>query len=241
MKIRNIVFLLTVLIGLSTFGIPVKSMLGANGVASEASAELPPLPDGIVAVEYLESTGTQWIDLGMVIGPDIEFEITAMITDYLANGCFFGGTSQFGWTGAGVGCSLAVTYKDEGRIDLRYGNNLTVTKGNRIIGFGNIFTAELKDNEFSINGQTIGTITRVESYWHDIATMGIFRRNFLGPNSNSTFVKGRIYSLRFGNVCNLLPVRVGNGEEAIGAMYDIISETLFYNAGTGSFIIGPDL
>jgi len=36
---------------------------------------------------------------------------------------------------------------------------------------------------------------------------------------------------------DLIPVRVGQ----VGYMYDKISNKLFGNSGTGSFILGPDL
>jgi hypothetical protein len=38
-------------------------------------------------------------------------------------------------------------------------------------------------------------------------------------------------------VLDLIPVRVGT----IGYMYDSVSGTLFGNAGTGDFILGPDI
>lgn len=42
-------------------------------------------------------------------------------------------------------------------------------------------------------------------------------------------------------VCDLQPVRFTN-ENGVseGAMYDKVSGTLFRNAGTGEFVIGPD-
>lgn len=41
-------------------------------------------------------------------------------------------------------------------------------------------------------------------------------------------------------VLDLIPVRVGSGASAVGYMYDRVSGELFGNAGTGAFVIGPD-
>lgn len=40
-----------------------------------------------------------------------------------------------------------------------------------------------------------------------------------------------------GEILDLIPVRVGN----VGYMYDKVSGQLFGNAGTGDFILGPDV
>ena len=53
--------------------------------------------------------------------------------------------------------------------------------------------------------------------------------------------KGNVYSCQFydGNsiICDLVPVRV----EQVGYMYDRVSGELFGNAGTGDFVLGPDI
>jgi hypothetical protein len=52
---------------------------------------------------------------------------------------------------------------------------------------------------------------------------------------------GRIYYLKVLNgnqpVFDAIPVRVGQ----VGYMYDKVSGQLFGNAGTGDFILGPDV
>ena len=41
-------------------------------------------------------------------------------------------------------------------------------------------------------------------------------------------------------VRDFVPVRVGSGSSAVGYLFDRVSGTLFGNAGTGNFTIGPD-
>lgn len=37
-----------------------------------------------------------------------------------------------------------------------------------------------------------------------------------------------------------IPVRVGSGAEAVGYLYDKVSDSLLGNLGSGSFVLGPD-
>ena len=47
------------------FGGIVKSNIGSRGIGYIEESGIP-LPDGVVAVKYLESTGSQWIDTGVI-------------------------------------------------------------------------------------------------------------------------------------------------------------------------------
>ena len=65
---------------------------------------------------------------------------------------------------------------------------------------------------------------------------------FFGYDRNT---KGKIRSYRHKknnvDVVNLVAVRISQDGQDIGCMYDLVSKEMFYNSGTGSFIIGPDL
>lgn len=57
--------------------------------------------------------------------------------------------------------------------------------------------------------------------------------------------KSRIYSFKIehGNtvVCKMVPCRSDDGANLIGYMYDIARDRLFWNVGSGDFVIGPDV
>lgn len=81
--------------------------------------------------------------------------------------------------------------------------------------------------------QTVSTFTSQ----HSIHLFGI---NNNGTHTDASVVfKVRSLSLWDGGtkILDLKPVRVGQ----VGAMYDTMSETLFMNAGTGSFGVGNDI
>lgn len=87
-------------------------------------------------------------------------------------------------------------------------------------------------NIYSSSGMTAPTIE---------VPLGIFSRNL-----DSTLGVFRLYSFTIarGNSLelDLIPVRFTN-ENGVseGAMFDIITRRLFRNAGTGDFVLGPDV
>ena len=50
----------------------------------------------------------------------------------------------------------------------------------------------------------------------------------------------KFYEAGLNLILDLKPVRVGIGDNAVGYMYDSVTNQLFGNAGTGAFVIGPD-
>ena len=184
-------------------------------------------------VEYLESTGTQYVDTRVIIPPDVDFEFTGSIVSDIANGCVFGETLYFGWSQSNPGYALVTTAN--GKTYLRYGNSTSTIVGLTVIGFANTFTASLEGNAFTVNGLLVGTVNRISSFDGPVSSMAVFRRNSIS-GSNRTFSAIRINNLKFGTLFDFIPVRKGT----VGYMYDRVSGELFGNAGTGDFIIGPD-
>lgn len=183
-------------------------------------------------VEYLESTGTQWIDTDIYTSNTIGFEINAMglnnttqyhaagffINKNLNNVCVFGSAS-----GGIVGCFG--------------GDTNTGTSPGRIVASNynwqnEMHICKLNKGSFYVDGNLIGST----SY-----TLTSFNKIWIGAINNIAKQSGRIYGAKVWDnnilVRDLIPVRRGN----VGYMYDRVSGNLFGNAGTGNFIIGPDI
>ena len=203
-------------------------MLGARTAAWSGRA----LPYD-AEVEYLESTGTQWIDTGVIIPPDVDFEFTGSIVRDISNGCVFGETYGFKWSPTNPGYALVTTAN--GKIYLRYGNSSNTAIGLTDIGLENTFTASFEGNAFKVNGLLVGTVDRISSFDRPVSSMSVFQRNFLYGGGN-TFSAIRINNLKFGTLFDFIPVRKGT----VGYFYDRMSGNLFGNAGKGEFVIGPD-
>jgi len=190
-------------------------------------------PD-VVPVEYIESHGTEYITLAETIAPNVDFEFVGSIIGDITNGCIFGESYDFAWGASNPAYSLVTT--TGGKVYLRYGNSSTYAIGLTTIGLNQEFTASLVGQSFAINGQTVATVTRFDSFTNTVAPMGIFRRNS-SIAQNATFAACRIKRLQFGDKGKLLPVRVGTE----GAMMDVLTRRIYRNAGTRAFTYGNDL
>ena len=116
-----------------------------------------------------------------------------------------------------------------------------------------IKTNSLVDSQINLNGVVFLFNTQPSA----IPTIQTFTStNYSSVNQKYTFLlgsgrhngkvdtrmfRGKIYYARLYNnnnlIMNLIPVRKGT----VGYMYDKVSGQLFGNAGTGNFILGPDI
>lgn len=179
-------------------------------------------------IQYLESTGTQYLDIGAFTVPasvscvqstkmrytqsNSSRELTGM------NGVFwFGKSTTDKWscngyaTGSGDALSLSV-------VELN-----AAPQGSRVY--------------FYVNGSSLHNFTRGNTSYPDMH----FYVFALGESSNLFYCNAQIYNYQL-SIDNALafdgiPVRVGS----VGYMYDRVSGQLFGNAGTGAFVLGPDV
>ena len=218
------IFLISAFLSAACFGAPVRSMLAAN--ETELGQQ-----DTIVPVEYIESTGTQYIDTGLPAAPRLGIEIDAqLMLPVTGGGLLFGG--QGAWN---TRHCFHVDASGHGGYAI----------GGKRLALSNFFP----DMRFYLTYDAAGHCT-IEG----IGTLS-FDWNFGSPNPNYTLFafnnngaiiggNWRVYSFRGWNKTSevdLIPVRFFDGEKWVGAMYDLVSESLFLNAGSGEFLIGPDL
>lgn len=187
----------------------------------------PPLPYD-AEVEYLESTGTQYIDLGITALAtdiiDIDYEYTSLMSG--TRGIFGSRTSN----SAGK-CYVMNGSTGNHPIYAALGNNSNVTiLSTPSIGVRYFFRINIPNGRAVINGQghNIGSFTVSSSNLHLFTVKD--GSSLMGSSSI------RVYSLVIGDRMDLIPVR----KNGVGYMYDRVSGQLFGNAGTGDFIVGPD-
>lgn len=183
-------------------------------------------------VEYLESTGTQWIDTGVVYQNNYNIDCNFA--------CSVTGTASrfiFGVYGSGFNRQVAAsTYSNWSTASA----GLYLYKGSLHTGVANnaVNNVRLRGMQWNYNG------TDYDSPWTFNATEGLtmylFAGNYVG--TASYFFTGRIYSFKIWDangvlVRDYIPVRVGT----VGYLYDRVSGQLYGNAGTGAFIVGPDI
>lgn len=223
------------------------SLIGAR-VSMMAGKRLPYDAE----VEYIESTGTQYIDTGVVASSAYKVEIR--FTPYAYNG-------YATIIGARNGSD------NNGGFQIRCGTN--TSSGRRIFNGStnsttipftfdseNTVQVVLGSRDVVVNGASI----RLSSA--KTVTCGLTLPVFClykaqGTIDGVTYSNCRLYSLQIYSsvstlVRNFQPVRVGSGANAVGCLYDKLgvggmnpdgtarNDGIYFNRGTGAFGIGPD-
>lgn len=184
-------------------------------------------------VEYLESSGTQWIDTGIMPDNTYTFDCKVAKTRNTYN-CVFWGTRNSGNTHSENNQCYLNSNDTRGSSDRIRSINLYSTDSNALSNwFSNIIPSI--DTMYELTDMTV--VPTMNSMIYPIT---LFAFNIIG-DINTRLGKCRIgYWKCYSNgqiVCDFIPVRKGN----IGYMYDKVSEKLFANKGTGNFSLGSDV
>lgn len=186
--------------------------------------------EDIIPIEYLESTGTQYIDLNFGFDKTDEvytkFAILTTTNDKYIN-------SPITWNNNNN--RFGMGYHDNGYC-AGYGNVVTSTTvlTPKTTNDKQIHTWEYKNYIFKI--VDLNLTKNVSSITFGGTTKNL--RLFFGYNANSQAKIASYKHIKNGQtIIDLIPVRVGQ----IGYMYDKVSGQLFGNSGTGNFILGPDI
>lgn len=191
------------------------------------------LPQDYTKVEYLHSSGTQWIDMG--IAPDQNTKIILKVLATNLNGG--AGVSLVGSRSSNNSSDQFFTYisADQGllfRVDGKEAPAaFTDFKANML------YTITLSTSIFFVDKNGIRVHTMYLSSSSDFTstvTMALFRSK---PFSMG-FI-GNIYACKHYNNDHLIQHFVPClDSDGVPCMYDLVSKTTFYNQGTGSFTWG---
>ena len=198
-----------------------KQFFGNAGTGGFILGPDKPKTEAFTEVEYLESTGTQYIDTGVQFTLSQKIWCKFQNTDTTSTSRdrrIFGGAS--GWKTYGI------SLPENNIVVNNVINNIYVYSSSRIYNFY-YYNKTAKLDNTSYNFNTSGND-------NNVPTITLFAEH--RPNSISSLFVGRIYSFKVDGIIDLIPVRVGN----VGYMYDKISGQLFGNAGTGNFVVGSD-
>ena len=192
-------------------------------------------------VEYLESTGTQWIDTGVLPTTDLEFELHVKFSAILTRtgqvpmGMRYTQGAQWRYMVSNYHNSDFPTYSYASFFNHQICKAATSGTLEYVFSLRNgVFSNGIGDDtQVSMSGTP--PISPMPENW----TIYLFRGNQI--NQDPDWFTGRIYHVKFWKsgvlVRDFIPVRRGT----VGAMYDRVSGKLFGNAGTGAFTYGNDL
>ena len=182
-------------------------------------------------IEFLESTGTQWIDTGIVGDNTVTFTGLVYRTSNASNECAVGSLSA-----SFTRCWLSYFYV--GKYRLGYGR---LYSDPTTAPIGEWLYQELKHESGNANLYANGVVVAsvpIETFTTGL-NMYIGAMNSAG-SASYTF-KGKIAGIQIYKsgvlVRDFIPVRKGT----VGYLYDRVTRKLFGNAGTGDFVLGPDV
>ena len=185
------------------------------------------LPLGYTLLNYIESSGTQYIDTGVKVNQDFKIELKGI--QLQLDVCMFGVSSYlnaFSTTSSNVIYNFC-------------GSSGTATSTTSLIS--NVHTIAMSkagglviDNTVLVNNFNDATRLKESTY-----NMALFCRLFNNDGSVQKIGNSRIYYCKLYNgntlIRNFIPAK--NSSNVLG-MYDTVTNTFFTNAGTGTFIAG---
>jgi len=192
------------------------------------------LPTGYTRVEYIRSSGTQYIDTLLRPSSAFEFE-TKLYSKNQSGMVFMGG-------GAASGNQIVCFVNpNEGKVSGRIHNNASVDDWNVSgIGFSQPFTYSLQDYNVYYNGSVIASDITHSTFDKIGANLTLFKRNY-DSGSYPSFYIGDMYYMKIWDngvlVFDGVPCKSPSGK---AGMYDLVTNKFFGSSSANDFVAGPE-
>ena len=184
------------------------------------------LPEGYTAVDYLQSSGSQYIDTGRKLTQDSDITIDFMIIDKLDSN-------------AGILGSRESPSKNNLALFKQRSDRVFVGDFSKYPQYRFMTSSSLNRTKIRMNKTGVWVNDILIKSWSGVA-------NFETPTNGLIFDVGndnwtgnkavmQLYGYADGNAQKLVPCLDANG---VPCLYDLISKTAFYNQGSGSFTWG---
>ena len=202
-----------------------------------------PIPSSVNFVEYLQSSGTQYIDTGIIADMYTDFDAKVAM---MGNEWVFGSRSSllsnaFFVTGNGSGYIGAAKYQSANAFDNDSGLLISANIGDFVTIKTNTTVPKDDLNFISVAYSIKKGIVSSRRIHLPNSFTSAFTQVLFGMNNNGTKTGGvaRIYRVTYYQarepIADYLPCLDGNGTPC---MWDNIAEEYVYNDGTGSFTYG---
>ena len=191
------------------------------------------LPSGYTQVDYIQNSGTQFIDTGFKPNQNTSFEIKILIPQDSALTTRFFETRNFTYSNGSFGL---LNFRDENnQFQFRY--NTSFPKTNYHLNTGTIYKIRTNKNLVYIDDEL--AITANNSNFQVNYNLALFGfANATNNVADSSVYKLYMFKLYDNNnlIRDFVPCK-RNNDNAVG-LYDLVSNTFYGNSGTGTFTYG---
>ena len=190
------------------------------------------VPDEYQEVEYIQTTGTQYIDLtySYVINDEIECDFIMDNTTGAIQGVFGNGNAGFIGTSLYIDTSTKLSVTVGGILGQQFYKWATpLTTGQK-------YRVKIAGDALYVNGSVVLTVANTLSNGTQ-SDFSIFRR--WGTNS----LVGKIYkmSIKRGGIYIFDFIPCYRKSDNVIGMYDLVNSVFYTNSGTGTFLKGGDI
>lgn len=193
------------------------------------------LPSSYTAVDYLQSSGEQWIEMGVAPSQNTKAVLKIKINEFTSKGA-----SLIGSRASLNSTDQFTTYLDDygGTRFLFRVDGQTKAVVFDAVKINTFYTITLSASEMKLeleDGTTVFSKTFSVSDFNSTVTMALFRAKGVG----GTYFQGRIYGCKHYSgdelIQDFVPCLNADG---VPCMFDLVSRKSFYNKGNGSFTWG---
>ena len=187
----------------------------------------PKLPSGYTELEYIQSSGTQYINTGFKPNQDTKISITV---DFPLSGTswLYGGRTSASSNSLGFLCESGSRYRFD------YASSITALT----VKPTGKFTIDSDKNKCYINGEL--AFTAPYKTFASPVNMYIFNNNNNGSLSGGSSAKLYNCSIYDNGVLIRSFIPCKNASGTVG-LYDSVNNQFYKNAGRGTFIAGPEI
>lgn len=188
------------------------------------------LPSGYTQVDYIESTGTQYIDTNYYGNLNTEIKAKA-ITTISTNRQLFGDITD---NSKGISCNISISSNQTSR----FGSKSVSLNFQNYISLNTIFDITENKNGIYVNGTQVATFNETTSF-NTEKTLFLLNRNGSIVSTTNAWI-GKLYFCKIYDngvlVRDFIPC-YRNSDNVIG-LYDLVNDVFYTNQGSGAFTCG---
>lgn len=196
------------------------------------------LPSGYTEVEYVENTGTSYINTNFVPNQDTRILCTMQCVTSTNSTLHLGAGGWDKTTGMWLTYERGIT----GTLHISWGNSTTWAIYNNVHGDYDVHTYDWNKNQFYRDETLIGSVTYTQFTCSD--NLGIFATIQNGASPTDVIFKGKLYSFKIYDNDTLVRdfIPCTRDSDSTAGVYDIVNDAFYSSARSGvELVAGPTI